>query len=245
MRRTLVTVALAGTLGLTGAALLSPSLASAATGSPAAGERVTAIRKALEGLVSDKTLTPAQADKVAGTLAQQLPPGGPDGFGRHGGPGAHLSRQAVASALGVTVDELRTAQQAGKTLTQVAASKGISRATLVDRLVTAAEAELAADVKAGRLTQAQADAVSRGLTARITTRVDRVGGPGEDGRPGGPGRGWGEHDGDHDGDGDGDGPGAPDGATTPAPSQAPTQAPSPGSSAAPSGTTTTGTTVSA
>jgi hypothetical protein len=238
MRHKLVTVALAGSLGLTGAVLLSPSLASAATGSPAAADRVSAIRKALEGLVSDKTLTPAQADKVAGTLAQQLPPGGPgphDGFRHHGGPGAHLSREAVASALGVTVDELRTAQQAGKTLTQIAASKGISKATLVDRLVTAAKAELAADVKAGRLTQAQADAVSRDLTARITARVDRVGGPGEHGGPGGPR--WGDHD--------GDGPGAPGGTTAPAPSQTPSRAPAPGSSVAPSGTTTTGATVSA
>jgi hypothetical protein len=241
MRHTLVTVALAGSLGLTGAVLLSPSLASAATGTPVSGvgDRVAAIRKALEGLVSDKTLTPAQADKVAGTLSQQLPPGGPGGFGpgrhRGGHGGAGLRPDAVAQALGITVDQLRTAQESGKTLTQIAVSKGISKTALVDKLVAAAKADLAAEVKAGRLTQAQADARSTDLTARITARVDRVGRRG--GGPGGPGRGWGGPDGDHDGDGPG-ATGAP-GTATPAPT------PSAGTSIAPSGTTTAGSTVSA
>ena len=54
-----------------------------------------------------------------------------------------------------------------------AAAEGISKADLVDKLVAAAQADIAADVKAGRLTQAQADAISKNLEARITKMVDK------------------------------------------------------------------------
>ena len=213
MRKQLVTLAVAGSLGLTGAVLISPTLASAATGTPAPAQgsvtdRVTALKQALSGLVGDKTLTQAQADRVAQTLADKLPArgaGGPGGRRGPGGPGgAHLSPDDTAAALGLTVDELRTAREAGKTLSQIAAGKGISRGTLVDTLVAAAEADLAEDVKGGRITQAQADRVSSRLTARITEQVDRVGGP-----HGGPGGRRGDHD--------GDGPAAPR-AASPTPS---------------------------
>jgi hypothetical protein len=41
----------------------------------------------------------------------------------------------------------------------------------VSKLVAAAKARIAADVKAGRLTQAQADAIAKDLTARVTAMV--------------------------------------------------------------------------
>jgi hypothetical protein len=179
MRKQIITVALAGGLGLGGAALLGPSIASAADGTTgtASGlaDRVSKLKQALAGLVTDGTITQSQADKVAGTLAAQLPDRGPGGPGRgHGLRGGHLSPAATAAALGITVDELRTAEQAGKTLAQIAAAEGISKADLISKLVAAEKTQLAADVKAGRLTQAQADRLSGALTARITDRVDRV-----------------------------------------------------------------------
>ena len=181
MRKQIITVALAGSLGLTGAALLTPTLASAQTATPSAGasvltDRVAAIKDALKGLVSDDTLTQAQADRVATTLADQLPVRGHGGRGPHGG---RVSPEATAEAAGATVAELQAAREAGQTLAQLAESNGVSKATLISRLVKAAEAQLAADVTAGRLTQAQADEVKSTLTARITDKVDRVGhGPG-------------------------------------------------------------------
>lgn len=177
MRKRIVTVALVSGLGLSGAALLSPSLAVAETDAAATGisDRVSRIKEALQGLVTDKTLTQAQADKVATTLAEKLPPRGPRGFGRGGL--RLLTPEATASVLGITAEELRTQREAGKTLAQIAAAEGMSKATLIDKLVAAAKAQLAADVKAGRLTQAQADQISSGLEARITEKVDRVGPP--------------------------------------------------------------------
>lgn len=179
MRKNIVSLALISGLGLGGAALISPTLASAtdsATTTAARGvaDRVARIKQALAGLVKDGSITQKQADKVATTLAARLPPRG-DGPGRGRGPRAgHLSPEAVAKVLGITVTELRTAEQAGKTLSQIAADKGISKADLISKLVTAAKAQLAADVKAGTISQAQADEMSADLTARITDKVDRV-----------------------------------------------------------------------
>jgi hypothetical protein len=173
---------LAGAVGLAGLAVgasLAPVAASAATSTATAAvtERVTAIKNALAGLVKDGTITQSQADKVATTLDDPLPKDG--GFGRHGGHGGHGGRggidlDTVAGVLGVSADELRTQLQSGKTLAQVAQDQNISQATLVDKLVAVEKARIAAAVKAGRITQARADAVTADLKARITQRVTSI-----------------------------------------------------------------------
>ena len=125
--------------------------------------------------------TSAQADKVATTLAEELP--------RHGHRGGivQLARAEVAKALGITVEELRTEREAGKTLAQIAADKGLAKGTLITRLVAAAEQQLAAEVTAGRLTQAQADVRKATLRDRITEHVDSTRPePGKDHRGHGP-----------------------------------------------------------
>ncbi|MCW2667090.1 MAG: hypothetical protein JWN57_2052 [Frankiales bacterium] len=177
MRKHLATLAIAGMVGLTGSALIAPGLASAATGgtSSTVADRVSGLKDALKGLVSDGTIDQAQADKVAATLAEKLPAYGPDGgFGKHGGPGGRVGPAETAAVLGITVEELRTAQQAGKTLAQIAQAEGMAKPALIDKLVAAAEKELAEAVTAGRLTQAQADTVKTGLRARVTDKVDQV-----------------------------------------------------------------------
>ena len=195
----------AGLTAVGGAALVvpgsafaaSPSASPSATSSSAptsssaadrAAARVTAIKNALKGLVTDNTLTQAQADKVASTLSTSDALRGGRGFGGRG----HLSHETVAGILGLSTDELRTQEQAGKTLTQIAATKSISKATLIDKLVADTKTQLAADVKSGEITQAQSDAATSTLTADVTKRVDEVH-PGRGGR--------GEHGG-RDGHGD-------------------------------------------
>jgi hypothetical protein len=177
MRKQMITIALASGLGLGGAVLAVPGIASAAdsaTSTTAGGlaDRVAHLKQALAGLVTDGTITQSQADKVASTLAAQAPPPGGRGHGP-GGPG-RVAPETVAKILGMSVDELRTAEESGKTLTQIAAAQGISKADLVSKLVAAAKTQLAADVKAGRLTQAQADQISADLSTRIGDMVDRV-----------------------------------------------------------------------
>ena len=167
---------MAGAVGLAGlgiGAVIGPAGAVAATSSAtqAVGNRLTAIKDALAGLVKDGTITQAQADKVATTLDQKLPE---RGFGGHGMRiGAGLDE--VASIIGITQDELRAQLRSGKTLAEIAKSKNVSQATLVDKLVAAAKTRLAAEVKAGRLTQARADEITKNLESRITEMVTHTG----------------------------------------------------------------------
>jgi hypothetical protein len=111
----------------------------------------------------------------------------------HGGPGfRHDDLADAASYLGITQTALETALQSGKTLAQVAdATSGKSAAGLIDALVAAEKSELAAAVKAGELTQAQADRLAANLKAHETAEVNGTfrgpGGPG--GRHGGHGHG--------------------------------------------------------
>ena len=176
MRKKLGTIALAGALGITGvvgAALAAPALSYAATGDgTAVQDRVASLTEALQGLVSDGTLTKAQADEVATTLAER----GPLGRGGHGGPGGPGGGREVAAAaaeaLGLTVEELRTAAREGTTLGALAEREGVSTSTVVDAMVAAAEAHLAEEVAEGDLTQAEADARADELKTRITASVD-------------------------------------------------------------------------
>jgi len=91
----------------------------------------------------------------------------------HHGPGDDLD--AAAAYLGSTTDALLTQLKSGKTLAQVAdATSGKSTAGLIAALVTHEKAELVDAVKAGRLTQAQADTIGASLTQRFTDFVNGV-----------------------------------------------------------------------
>jgi polyhydroxyalkanoate synthesis regulator phasin len=94
----------------------------------------------------------------------------------HGGHGDDLD--AAATYLGTTTSDLLTQLQAGKTLAQIAGSKTPG---LIAALVAHEQQEIADAVKAGGLTQAQADQVAPTLTQRFTDLVNGVrpaGGPG-------------------------------------------------------------------
>ena len=169
---------LAGILvtGTVGAVAMTP--ASATTSDNVVTSRLAHIKSALSGLVTDGTLTQAQADKVAGTLDSQPPMGGRGGMGamggRAGGMGITQSHDAAAKALGMTADELYTAVQGGKSLADVAKDQKVSVDSLVKAMVADANADLAAAVKAGTMTQAQADTMKSSLTERITDQVNGV-----------------------------------------------------------------------
>jgi hypothetical protein len=83
--------------------------------------------------------------------------GGPDGGPGLGGPGGSTVFDATAKILGLSSDELRTQLQSGKTISELAKAKNISETAVHDAAVTALKTQLAADVKAGKITQAQAD----------------------------------------------------------------------------------------
>lgn len=169
MRTKLASYVLAGTLGLTGVALVVPAASYAATGSLTEG--VSSVKDALAGLVADGTLTQAQADKVATVVAEARPER--HGHGGHGRHGHRFDLATAAKALGLSEAELRTELRAGKTLADIADERDVPQADLVAALVKAGRARLAQAVTDGRLTQAQADEKAAGLQARITERLDQ------------------------------------------------------------------------
>ena len=186
MRKKLVSALAVGTLGVSGFLLAGPALS--AVGAPNAAAAATApvdrIKEALSGLVTDKTLTQAQADKVASTLkAAGVGRGGPGGgFGGPGGGGHDLS--TAATALGMSEADLRTALESGKTLADVAKDKSVSVDTLIAALVKAEKDQIAKAVTDKKITQAQADERLADLTKRVTDRVNSTR-PTRPGRPDG------------------------------------------------------------
>lgn len=109
----------------------------------------------LSKLVTDGTITQAQADSITAALEANRPAGMPGdgmggpGMGRHhgkGGPGMGRGRgaglEAAATALGITADELRTELQGGKSIADVATAKGVNVQTVIDALVAEAKTRI-------------------------------------------------------------------------------------------------------
>jgi hypothetical protein len=173
--------------------------------------------KVIDALVQDKkdeiaaalkagTLTQTQADQQLASATQFVTdqvsgtgfgPGGHGGggMGGHGGPSGLDADDltAAAKALGMTEADLTTQLSGGKTVAQVATAKSVTLQTVIDAIAASDKAEFAAAVKAGTMTQAQADQMLANLTAHVTDEVNGVaGGPGGGhGGPGGPGGHWG------------------------------------------------------
>ena len=94
------------------------------------------------------------------------------GFGHgHGlrGPGGHLD--AAAEYLGLTEEELRSRLADGKTLAQIAQAEGKSVDGLKKALVADVKKRLAAAVKDGKLTEAQAADILDGYSERVDALV--------------------------------------------------------------------------
>jgi hypothetical protein len=119
------------------------------------------------------------------------PNGGGGGFGRFGGGprfGGGNDVAIAAQTIGVDQSQLLTALQSGQSIAQVASAHGVSAQKVIDAIVGARKATLADAVKAGRLTQAQADELVANLTQRVTQLVNDsgfAGGPAPGSAPGG------------------------------------------------------------
>jgi hypothetical protein len=146
-------------------------------------ELTAALKEALanrvDAAVQAARLTQAQGAELKERIrAGDVPLFGGPGFGHRGGPHHHFGHlDAAASYLGMTEANLRTALDGGKTLAQVARDRGKPVDGLVTALVNAERAELADAVQAGRLTDAQRDAMLSGIRARITRLVNGQGPP--------------------------------------------------------------------
>jgi hypothetical protein len=145
-----------------------------------------ALRQALldrvDAAVAAGRITKAQGDALKQRInSNQFPlvGGGHRDFGHFGFFG---KLDAAASYLDLTEAQLHSELESGKTLAQIAKDHGKSAGGLVNALTDAAKQKLDAAVKAGRLTQAQADQMLSDLHARITDLVNgKLPAPGGDG----------------------------------------------------------------
>src|SRR3954454_25170371 len=168
----------------------------------------TKLQEVLKPLVDDGTITQDQADKVIAAIVAARPADGPHHgpFGGHRGPGDLIGEglDTVATTLGITTAEVRTALEGGQTLADLAVRKGKTAQDVIDAIVADAKTHLDTAVTDGKLTQAQADKLLTELTPRVTDLVNNgfpAIGPDLGGVGGLGGRGFGGH---HFGDDDGD-----------------------------------------
>lgn len=168
---TLMGVLLVG--GAAGATLFGPLTATAA--SPTA-QPTTPAAATQPGAVT------TSAGPGTGTWNGRGGPGGNHGFN----PNETVSDlSVVAKAIGISETDLQTALDGGQTVAAVAKAHNVTAQTVIDALVADGQSELAADVTAGRLTQAQADAQKAQVTQRATDQVNGTMTGGPMGGPGG------------------------------------------------------------
>ena len=146
------------------------------------------------------------------TFVNNIRPGkgmGGKGMGRHGAP--KFATEGLAGVLKLTVAEMNTQLQSGKTLADIAKAQNVDIADVKTQLLKDFNDKEQAEVASGEHTQAEVDAKVAEFKTRLDDIVNGVrpaGGPGMGGRGGhGPGHGGRGHHGDMDGM-PGDAPGA-------------------------------------
>ena len=155
-----------------GAATDTSSTSAAADSSTAAPTPGKPFQTVLDALVKDGTLTQDQADIVQAALEAARPAGGHGGPGGRGERGGGAGLAAAATALGMTEADLHTAVHSGKTIAAIAKEKNVDVNTVIDAMVAATKTRLDAEVKAGTLTQEQADTRLTEAKTRITDTVN-------------------------------------------------------------------------
>jgi len=158
------------------------------------GVQPSALRSALEQAFADRIdaavaagrITKAEGDELKARLrAGDLPFfGGPRHFDGPLGFHSFGPLDDAASYLGLTEAQLRSDLESGRTLAQIARSRGKTADGLVQALATAARKRLDAAVSAGRLTRAQEQSILADLRGRLTAFVNGKAGPLFDGRDG-------------------------------------------------------------
>lgn len=136
-----------------------------------------AVDDTVDQAVKDGTITQAQADKIK-QAAQNGFQGGP--FAGKAGKRVEAIKKLggsmlddAAKAIGITTDELKTELKAGKSIADVASEHKVDIATVKTAMLNGLKADLDAKVKAGTITQAQADKISQAAANRIDTLVNR------------------------------------------------------------------------
>ena len=119
-------------------------------------------------------LAQSTAPSTSGTQSLQQGRGGLQSgrggrMGHMGGRGMHLTE--VAKVLNMTEADLKTELEAGKSVAEIAAAKGVSVDTIVSAIITAETERLAQAVTDGKFTQAQADTLLANLKLTLPSQL--------------------------------------------------------------------------
>jgi hypothetical protein len=156
----------------------------------------TAGNATIDEALNKQEITKAQADALKARVQAGgygfFSPGGMDGrsgrdAGRNGGPiadrmaGRAALMDATAKALGLSSEALFMQLRSGKSITEIAAAQKVDVKTVQAAMLAAYKTQLEAAVKAGKLTQAQAD--ERLKAAQANPNFGLMGGRGGRGGP--------------------------------------------------------------
>lgn len=147
-----------------------------ATADAARPDPTNHLQTVLQPLVEAGTITQAQADAVIEALVAARPEGrmgdhgGRHGGGGMGGRGAHL--ETVATAIGISAEEVRTGLEDGQTIAELAVANGTTAERVIDALVAEATTRINQAVTDGKLTQADADTKLADVETRVTEFVN-------------------------------------------------------------------------
>jgi hypothetical protein len=128
-----------------------------------------------------EAMTAADKDRIGDIVNKPWPkpgagpglrPGGPGMRGGHGFGLAGASLDAVAKALGITTDELKTDLGKGQTIAEIAKAKGLEVDDVITALVKDATARIDKAVTDGHLKQDMADKLKAALKTGITEFVN-------------------------------------------------------------------------
>jgi hypothetical protein len=169
--------------GPSAAAVVDDSTDDTTSADPVRPDASARLQEILKSLVDDGTITQDQADKVVAALVAAGPVGFPGGHRGFGGPGKVIGAglDVVATTLGITEDEVRTALESGQSIADLAVSKGKTAQDIIDAIVAEATTRINAAVTDGKLTQERADELIANLTTGVTALVNStppLGGPG-------------------------------------------------------------------
>ncbi|HEY2161836.1 MAG TPA: hypothetical protein VGH24_11055 [Solirubrobacteraceae bacterium] len=137
------------------------------------------LRSAVKAALIDRVNAEVKAGRLtqaqANTIERRIDDGNfPLGFGQrfHGGL-RHTQLRVAANYLGLTEAQLFQQLRSGKTLAQVASDKGKTPAGLEKAIIDPVKARLDNAVSAGRITEAQEQALLKRVRSRVDRRVNR------------------------------------------------------------------------
>ncbi len=95
-------------------------------------------------------------------------------YGQQVGFGQGVCSEAVRNLLGMTTEQIQTLRHEGKSLVQIAATKGITEQQLINAIMADRQANIQARVTAGTLTQERANVMLQQMQQNVVRAINRT-----------------------------------------------------------------------